>query len=167
MTCISTTITMMMMMTYTSFVTTTPSASFTSKWSKRERRNIADSTIDCGSFLMGHPRPRFHLFSPSILPPRVWGPSTPSMLLSIYNWIVMWKKTKINKKRPGLAYLNQHYIFTTNICEKCPSGIQCWESNPQPSENVCNPRTTRQGLPVREFIMVIVVISSSPVPAKS
>ena len=47
---------------------------------------------------------------PSILLPRVWLPSTPSMLLSFIVKFVhilsMWceKRTKINKKRPSLAH---------------------------------------------------------------
>ena len=30
-------------------------------------------------------------------------------------------------------------IFTTNICEKCPSSIRCWDSNPHPSEHESPP----------------------------
>ena len=33
-------------------------------------------------------------------------------------------------------------IFTTNICEKCPSSIQCRDLNPQPSEGESLPITT-------------------------
>ena len=36
-------------------------------------------------------------------------------------------------------------IFTTNVCEKCPSSIRC--QNPQPSERESPPITTRPGLP--------------------
>ena len=46
------------------------------------------------------------LFAPSVLPPRVWVPSTPSTLLSIYIWIFSCEKDKNKqKKRPGLAHL--------------------------------------------------------------
>ena len=38
-------------------------------------------------------------------------------------------------------------IFTTNICEKCPSSIRCWDSNPQPLEHESPPITTWPGLP--------------------
>ena len=38
-------------------------------------------------------------------------------------------------------------IFTANKCEKCPSSIQGWGSNPQPSEHESPPITTRPGLP--------------------
>ena len=38
-------------------------------------------------------------------------------------------------------------IFTTNKCEKCPSSIWCWDSNPQPSEHESHPITTRPRLP--------------------
>ena len=30
---------------------------------------------------------------------------------------------------------NKQYIFTKNKCEKCPSSIRCWDSNPRPSEH--------------------------------
>ena len=30
------------------------------------------------------------------------------------------------------VFSNKHYIFTTNICEKCPSSIWCRDSNPRP-----------------------------------
>ena len=38
-------------------------------------------------------------------------------------------------------------IFTTSICEKCPSSIWCWDSNPRPSGDESPPITTRPGLP--------------------
>ena len=38
-------------------------------------------------------------------------------------------------------------IFTTNKCEKCPSSIRCWDSNPRPLEHESPPMTTRPGLP--------------------
>ena len=38
-------------------------------------------------------------------------------------------------------------IFTTNICEKCPSRIRYRDLNPQPSECESPPITTRPGLP--------------------
>ena len=44
---------------------------------------------------------------PTILRPRVRIPSTPSMLFfNLYRWNCIWneKRTKINKKRPGLAH---------------------------------------------------------------
>ena len=37
-------------------------------------------------------------------------------------------------------------IFTTNICEKCPSSIRCRDSNSQPLEQQSPPITTRPGL---------------------
>ena len=37
-------------------------------------------------------------------------------------------------------------IFTTNWCEKYPSGIWCWDSNARPSEHESPPITTRPGL---------------------
>ena len=38
-------------------------------------------------------------------------------------------------------------MFTTNLCEKCPSSIRCWDSNSRPSEHGSPPITTRPGLP--------------------
>ena len=38
-------------------------------------------------------------------------------------------------------------IFTPNKCEKCPSSVQCWDSNPQPSRHESPHITTRPGLP--------------------
>ena len=38
-------------------------------------------------------------------------------------------------------------IFTTNQCEKCPSSIQCQDSNSRHLEHGSLPRTTRPGLP--------------------
>ena len=38
-------------------------------------------------------------------------------------------------------------MFTSNTCEKCPSSIQCWDSNPWPSGHESPPITTRPGLP--------------------
>ena len=36
-------------------------------------------------------------------------------------------------------------IFTTKICEKCPSSIRCWDSNPRHSVHESPPITTRPG----------------------
>ena len=38
-------------------------------------------------------------------------------------------------------------IFTTNICEKCPSSILYRDSNPRPSVHESPPITTRPGPP--------------------
>ena len=41
-------------------------------------------------------------------------------------------------------------IFTTNKCvKKCPSSIQCWDLNPQPSKHESSPITTSPELPPR------------------
>ena len=37
--------------------------------------------------------------------------------------------------------------FTTNICEKCPSSLRCWDLNPWPSGHESPPITTRPWLP--------------------
>ena len=38
-------------------------------------------------------------------------------------------------------------ILTINLCQKCPSSIQRWDSNPPPTERESPPITTRPGLP--------------------
>ena len=55
---------------------------------------------------------------------------------------------------PGLFFVyfqsfqtNIITIFTTNICEKCPSSIWCQNLNPCPSECESLPITNRPGLP--------------------
>ena len=54
---------------------------------------------------------------------------------------------------PGLFYVyfrsfqTNIAIFTTNICEKCPSSIRCRDSSPQPLEHGSLPITIRPGLP--------------------
>ena len=45
------------------------------------------------------------------------------------------------------VFSNKRYIFTTIICEKCPSSIRCRDSNPRPLECESLPITTRPGLP--------------------
>ena len=48
-------------------------------------------------------------------------------------------------------------FFTTN---KCPSSIQCWDSNPQPSEHESPPITTRPGLPPKSFLTILKTYSN-------
>ena len=45
-------------------------------------------------------------------------------------------------------------IFTSNKCEKCPSGIQCWDSNPRLSGHESPPTTIRPGLVPRLSIFI-------------
>ena len=45
------------------------------------------------------------------------------------------------------SFLINSTNFTTNKCEKCPSGIRHWDSNSQPSDYESHPLTTRPGLP--------------------
>ena len=66
------------------------------------------------------------LSAPTILWPRVRIPSTPSMLFSICIEIVMRKRTKINKKRPGLSHFFKKNLITFNIlhfCNTCCTNI--------------------------------------------
>ena len=63
--------------------------------------------------------------------------------------------TKMGHLRPlfrlFLSFQTNFTIFTTNKCEKCPSSIRCWDSNPRPSEYESPPITTRPGLPPNRF----------------
>ena len=43
-------------------------------------------------------------------------------------------------------------IFTTNKCEKCPSSIQCWDSNPRPSEHESPPNNHKAMAPTLKMI---------------
>ena len=51
-----------------------------------------------------------------------------------------------------LSFQTHITIFTTNQCEKCPSSIRCWDSNPRPLEHEFHPITTRPGLPFALFV---------------
>ena len=42
------------------------------------------------------------------------------------------------------VFSNNHYNFTTNKCEKCPSSIWCWVLNPRPLEHESPPISTRR-----------------------
>ena len=52
-------------------------------------------------------------------------------------------------------------IFSTNQCEKCPSSIQHWDSNPWPFKHESSPITTRPGLPPCEPLFYFLVFSQS------
>ena len=54
--------------------------------------------------------------APSILPPRVRVPSTPSMLLSIYIDLCHVEKTKINKKEAGIGPFKKTEQMGTLAC---------------------------------------------------
>ena len=57
---------------------------------------------------------------------------------------------------------NINTIFTTNQCEKCPSSIQYWDSNPRPLEHESSPITTRPGLrPWIEFLLAAVCLTTA------
>ena len=47
----------------------------------------------------------------------------------------------------SLFQTNINPIFTTNQCEKSPSSIRYWDSNPRPSDCNYYPKTTKQGHP--------------------
>ena len=46
-----------------------------------------------------------------------------------------------------LSFQTNIIIFTAYICEKCPSSILCWDSNPQPSDHESSPITIITGHP--------------------
>ena len=76
---------------------------------------------------------------------------------AIFVRILFFKKKWAN---PGLFFVyfrsfqTNNTIFTTIICEKCPSNIWCWDSNPRPLERESLPTTTRPGLPA--FVRILV-----------
>ena len=55
-------------------------------------------------------------------------------------------------------------IFTTNHCEKmsCQYRIQCWDSNPRPSEYESPPITTREGVPPKNINLMLIVRKEAP-----
>ena len=64
---------------------------------------------------------------------------------------------KMGRPRP---LFNLFSSFQTNITilqqinvKKCPSSIQCWDSNPWLSEHVSPPITTRPGLPPKKVFV--------------
>ena len=51
------------------------------------------------------------------------------------------------------SFSNKHQNnFTSNQCEKCPSSIWHWDSNPRPSERESPPITPRPGLPCKVLL---------------
>ena len=46
-------------------------------------------------------------------------------------------------------------IFTTNTCEKCPFSIQCWDSNPRPSEHE-SPSISTRSLTIEQRPMYLI-----------
>ena len=46
-----------------------------------------------------------------------------------------------------LSFQTNIIILQKNKCEKCPSSIQCWDSNPRPLEHESPPITNKPGLP--------------------
>ena len=53
------------------------------------------------------------------------------------------------------SFQTNNTIFTTNQCEKCPSSIWRWDSNPRPLEHESPPITTRPGLPPTNLIVTL------------
>ena len=54
--------------------------------------------------------------APSILPPRVRVPSTPSMLSSIYIWFMSCRKFKNKEKEAGIGPFKKHLMGSENVC---------------------------------------------------
>ena len=55
----------------------------------------------------------------------------------------------------------QTTIITTNKCEKCPSSIQCWDSNQWPLAHESPPITTRPRLPPNAQVPLFVLYELS------
>ena len=76
-----------------------------------------------------------------------------------------WHLFKMGHPRPlfrlYLSWQTNITIFTTNFCEKCPSILQCWDSNPQPSELESPPITTRPGH-LKAYILSISFANGQP-----
>ena len=52
-----------------------------------------------------------------------------------------------------LSFQTNNRIFTTNICEKCLSSIQCRDSNPRPSQRQSLLITIRPGLTPSKILL--------------
>ena len=70
---------------------------------------------------------------------------------------------KMGQPRPLFVYFrsfsNKHYKFLQQIdVKKCPSSIQCRDSNPRPLECESPPKTTRPGLPSLHFICLSTIL---------
>ena len=119
-------------------------------------RPISMSTI---WFICKHQTYEHHTYPTRLMSPYI----SYCYLISIEKWIRMSDIgriiildrclfKKMGQARPLLSFifdLFQANIITifTSISEKCPSRIQCWDSNPWPSEHESPPITTRPGLP--------------------
>ena len=91
-----------------------------------------------GYFLIQHlvtvpllPFPGLRHFSHENFVPLFLNGPTPATFLFIFGLF----------KQTSLQFLQQIYV------KKCPSSIQCWDLNPQPSGHESVPITTRPGLP--------------------
>ena len=72
------------------------------------------------------------------------------------------KKYFLNRPFPAyfsfvLSVQTNITIFTTNLCEKCPSSKQHWDSNPQPSAHETPHLTTEPGLNISIFFSDIIL----------
>ena len=92
-----------------------------------QRRELNSQPSDCES-----PPSRHSLVDssmPSFLPPRVWVPSTPSTLLSIYIDLFLVEKTKINKKGPGLVnFLEENKSCSLKCVHKSLGTKKAWKA---------------------------------------
>ena len=57
------------------------------------------------------------------------------------------------------SFSNKHYKFYNKLMCKGPSSIQCWNSNPRPSEQQSYPVTSRPGPPPYKMIFVTVLLT--------
>ena len=116
----------------------------TSKHFVQRLNKLLYLNMHCSLFcLRGHLKMSFYY-------PISHGRAGGSILLVQYSMIILFKKWA----NPGHFFVyirsfqtNIITIFTSNKCEKCPSNIQCRDSNPRPLEHEPLPINTRPGLP--------------------
>ena len=71
----------------------------------------------------------------------IWTDTTPSSPWCFFK--------KMGYSRPLFRFKQTFLpIFTANKCEKCPSSIRCWDSNPRPEEHKSPSITNRSSFPV-------------------
>ena len=63
------------------------------------------------------------------------------------------------------SFLTNITISAKNQCEKCPSSIQHWDSNPRPLKQESSPITTRPGLP--SLISLLIFLHIKPLLHKN
>ena len=125
------------------------------RWRRRDRMKMTKNelrTMPKTDFLLSLSLSQQFVFMSLLL--KIWQHSSLGTLLKVCIWVFLLKLAK-----PGLFYnsfsvfsIKHHYSFTTYKCEKCPSSIQCRDSNPRPSEHESPLITTRPGFVKLGFV---------------